>query len=377
MTAETTNPVTTNPVTDFVARPGRLGDPAMTMRNDPRADPRMLAALAPFDLDLPPEPLPLPIDSPREQMLELCAAIEQGMEQLFGTFMTGLEPVAGVTTETIAIPRPGGGETGGEVGGEITAYVHRPTDASGPLPGVVHLHGGGMVLLEAAGPAYRRWRDMLAATGLVVVGVEFRNGAGKHGSHPYPAGLDDCVAATRWVLDNAADLGIGKVIISGESGGGNLTLSTVLRAKREGWVEGIAGAYALCPFIHGDWGNPPAELASQHENEGYFLSRDMMAALAVVYDPTGEHSDDPTCWPLSAKAADLEGLPPHVISVNEVDPLRDEGLAYLRLLLAAGVSAVGRVVVGTCHGADVLMPGALPDVSAATVRDIKGFADSL
>jgi acetyl esterase/lipase len=345
----------------------------MTMRDDPRADPRMLAALAPLDLDLPPAAMPLPLDAPREQLLEVCAAMEQGMDELFGSFSTGLEPVAGVTTLTITIPRPGGGE--------ITAYVHRPDGADravvGVLPGVVHLHGGGMVLLEAAGPAYRHWRDMLAASGLVVVGVEFRNGAGKHGSHPYPGGLDDCVAATQWVLDNAGDLGIGKVIVSGESGGGNLTLATVLRAKREGWADRIAGAYALCPFIHGDWGNPPAELASQHENEGYFLSREMMATLAVVYDPTGEHTDDPTCWPLSASAADVAGLPPHIISVNEVDPLRDEGLAYLRLLQASGVSAVGRVVVGTCHAADVLMPAALPDVSAATIRDIKGFAESV
>jgi acetyl esterase/lipase len=355
--------------TDLVPRPGRLGDPAMTMRDDPRADPRMLAALAPLALDLPPEPMPLPMDAPREQLLELCAALEQGMEELFATFTTGLEPVAGVTSETLAIPRPGGGE--------ISLYVHRPAGAEGAVPGVVHLHGGGMVLLEAAGPAYRHWRDLLAASGLVVVGVEFRNGAGKHGSHPYPGGLDDCVTATRWVLDNAERLGIGKVIVSGESGGGNLTLSTVLRAKREGWVDRIAGAYALCPFIHGDWANPPPELASQHENEGYFLSRDMMATLAVVYDPTGEHAEDPTCWPLKARAADVAGLPPHVISVNEVDPLRDEGLAYLRLLQANGVSAIGRVVVGTCHGADVLLPAALPDVTAATIRDITGFAGSL
>jgi acetyl esterase/lipase len=367
MTAETTN--TADTAAALVRRPGRLGDPAMVMRDDPRADPRMIAALGPFDLDLPPVAMPVPPDAPRDQLLEVCAAMEQGMEQLFAAFSAGVAPIAGVTTETIAIPRPGGGD--------ITAYVHRPTGVEDVLPGVVHLHGGGMVLLEAAGPAYRHWRDMLAAGGLVVVGVEFRNGGGKHGSYPFPGGLDDCVTATRWVLDHTEELGIGKVIVSGESGGGNLTLSTVLRAKREGWVERIAGAYALCPFIHGDWANPPVELPSQHENEDYFLSRDMMATLAVVYDPGGEHADDPTCWPLKASAADVTGLPPHVISVNEIDPLRDEGLAYLRLLQANGVSAVGRIVVGTCHGADVLMPAALPDVCAATVRDIKGFADSV
>ena len=70
-------------------------------------------------------------------------------------------------------------------------------------------------------------------------------------------------------------------------------------------------------------------------------------------------------------------MPPHVISVNELDPLRDEGLLYYRRLLAAGVSAVGRIVAGTCHGGDMMFPHAMPDVLAATVRDISGFARSL
>ena len=63
--------------------------------------------------------------------------------------------------------------------------------------------------------------------------------------------------------------------------------------------------------------------------------------------------------------------------VNELDPLRDEGLAYYRKLLKAGVSAVSRTVNGTCHAGDVLFRGAMPDVYAATIRDIKGFADAV
>jgi acetyl esterase/lipase len=74
---------------------------------------------------------------------------------------------------------------------------------------------------------------------------------------------------------------------------------------------------------------------------------------------------------------DLKGLPPHVISVNELDPMRDEGLAYYRRLVRAGVPAVGRLVAGTCHGGDLLFPGAMPDVFAASVRDLSGFAKGL
>ena len=73
-----------------------------------------------------------------------------------------------------------------------------------------------MVILTADDPSYRRWRDELAAVGMVAVGVEFRNGAGKLGNHPFPAGLNDCTSGLQWVFDNKASLGVSKIIASGE-----------------------------------------------------------------------------------------------------------------------------------------------------------------
>jgi acetyl esterase len=99
--------------------------------------------------------------------------------------------------------------------------------------------------------------------------------------------------------------------------------------------------------------------------------------LARVYDPSGDNATNPLAWPYYASVANLVGLPPHVISVNQLDPLRDEGLAYFRKLLDAGVSAVSRTVNGTCHAGDCLFRAAMPDVYLATIRDIKSFADSL
>lgn len=352
-----------------VVLPGRLGNPELSLATDGRADPRMVAALEPFGLHVRGAEPPVTRNSPVEELMQFCAEAEAGFEAVFDALYAGLPPVEGVTSERRTIQ--------GVDQNDIPLYIHRPMDADGPLPCVFHIHGGGMVLLEAAGGVYVRVRDELAATGLIVVGVEFRNGAGKLGAHPFPAGLDDCASAFRWVVDHLAELGGSRIVVSGESGGGNLTLALTHRAKREGWLQDIAGVYAMCPYISDAYGAQPAELASLHENDEYFLSCRMMDALASVYDPGGEHATDPECWPLNATTEDLAGMPPHVISVNELDPLRDEGLAYYRKLTRAGVSAVGRTVNGTCHAGDLLFRRDMPEVYASTVRDIKGFADSL
>ncbi|MFT3853118.1 MAG: alpha/beta hydrolase fold domain-containing protein [Ilumatobacteraceae bacterium] len=349
--------------------PGRLGNPDMALADDPRADPRMIAALATVGLGGPAEPSPVTGASPLDELHTYVDEAEQGFGGLFDVLMEGLEPVAGVERSVEIVS--------GVDGNDITLYVHRPAHTDGPVPAVLHIHGGGMVLLEAAGLSYQRWRDELAATGMVVVGVEFRNGGGKHGRHPFPAGLNDCTTALQWLHDHRGDFGISKIVVSGESGGGNLTLATTLKAKRDGRLGQIDGVYAQCPYISGAYADPPATLPSLTENDGYFIACDQMGALAKVYDPDGENATNPLAWPLNAGTDDLAGLPPHVVSVNQLDPLRDEGLAYYRKLVDAGVSAYSRTVNGTCHAGDCIYRTAMPEVYSATIRDIKGFADSL
>ena len=150
-----------------------------------------------------------------------------------------------------------------------------------------------------------------------------------------------------------------------------------LKAKREGWVDEIAGVYSCCPYIAGTFDPAPPELVSWRENGGYQLDPAMCQALVKVYDPSGAHVHDPLAWPYQAAVEDLVGLPPHAVSVNELDPLRDEGLIYARRLMAAGVSTVSRAVNGTHHGGDTETLFQLPHVYRATSRDIHGFAASL
>ncbi len=348
---------------------GRLADPDATLGTDPRADPRMVEVFRRLGLDGRFPSSGLTPDSPADERHAFAAMSEQAIGAIFDSIAEDLGRPDGVTTTTT--------ECTGVDGNTVTLFVSRPANADGALPAVVHLHGGGMAIASAADPAYAGLREHLAATGLVVIGVEFRNSSAKLGAHPYPAGLNDCASAARWVAAHGGELGVSHLIVSGESGGGNLTLTLANKAKREGWIGEIAGFYAQCPFISNRWLDACEDLPSLEENDGYFISREQAALLGSLYDPGGAYGDDATCWAAAATDEELSGLPPHVISVNELDPLRDEGLQYYLRLVRAGVPAVGRVVAGTCHGGDLLFGAAMPDVFGATLRDVSGFAYSL
>ncbi len=349
-------------------QPGKLGSPQATLENDPRLDPLLAPAMAmPGGVALGVEPPE--VGAGYEACLAFCSAFEEADAAMHHEMQAAMPPFPQVTQSTEVVS--------GIDGNRIELYIRRPTEQNSPLPCIFHIHGGGMAVMSAKDPAYVRWCNSLVNAGLVVIAVEFRNGGGRLGNHPFPAGLNDCASALQWVSGNREHLRVASIVVSGESGGGNLTVATALKANREGWVDQIAGVYALCPYLTGGYTNPPMALRSLVENDGYLLDSSMSNALATVYDPGGDHAKNPLAWPLWAQDEDLRGLPPHVISVNELDPLRDEGLAYYRRLLGAGVLAIGRTVHGTPHAGDVRFPDVVPLVYDETIRSISGFAQAL
>ena len=359
----------TNKNPEEIIQPGRLGNEKMTLATDPRTDPRMLDGMIAVGLDVPAEAPPVNPDSPIDQLFEFGSGTELFFEKVIQKCFNNLPPFQGVISRTETIV--------GSDGNEISLYIHHPEKMDGPLPCIFHIHGGGMVILSTTCDNFVRWRNDLAATGMVVVGVEFRNGAGKLGNHPFPAGLNDCASGLNWIYENRKELGVSQIVISGESGGGNLSISTTLKAKKEGWLDKISGVFAQCPYISGLYSNPPSELGSIFENDGYMLDADTMAILAKLYDPNGENSRNPLAWPYHASIDDLSGLPPHVISLNELDPLRDEGFLFHQNLLKAGVSSVCKTLNGTCHAGDILFRKNIPDIYNSTIRDIRSFAGGL
>jgi acetyl esterase len=259
-------------------------------------------------------------------------------------------------------------------GNTVNLRFIRP-DGDDEVPCVYYIHGGGMVSMSCYYGNYKAWGRLIAANGVAVAMIDFRNAIDPSSVEevaPYPAGLNDCVSGLKWVVDHAADLHIdpARIVVAGESGGGNLTLATGLRLKQDGDLGLISGLYALCPYIAGRW--PADDLPSSVENNGLVLDLHSNRG-AMAYGIEAFESGNPLAWPGFATEDDVRGLVPTMISVNECDPLRDEGINFYRLLLRAGVAARCRQVMGTVHGTEIL-PIMCPDISRDTAASIADFA---
>lgn len=256
----------------------------------------------------------------------------------------------------------------------IFLHVIRPDDDE-VRPCVYYIHGGAMASLSSTYGSYRAWGRLIAAQGVVVVMVEFRNAVSPSSVPdvaPFPAGLEDCVSGLRYVHANAASLGIDatRIVVSGESGGGNLTIATAMRLKQIDELHIVKGLYVFCPYINGAWPDTRYPSSSEYID---FLSDLKSNRGRVGYGIDAFTARNPLAWPGFATREDVAGFPPTVISVNECDPLRDEGVAFYRLLLSAGVDARGREALGTMHATE-MFPTICPEISRDTAKELAAFA---
>ncbi len=338
-----------------------------SIQDDARLDPRIRMILGAF-----PETASQGNVTSREELLEQANSPE-GLVQLeqlkAGMEMLDNEEIAPSTGLDISTKE----FTSSPDGNNVKIQFIRPQSAE-PLPCVYYIHGGGMQTMSCYDGMYRSWGRIIAQQGVAVAMVDFRNCLHPSSAPevaPYPAGLNDCVAGLKWVVENAAELQIDPdhVIVAGESGGGNLTLATGLKLKQENNLHLIRGLYALCPYIAGEW--PQDTLPSSVENNGILLdlhdNRGRMAYGIDAFD-----AKDPLAWPLFASEEDVAGLVPTVISVNECDPLRDEGVEFYRLLNRAGVPSRCIQVMGTSHGIEIFS-AACPDISWESAASIARF----
>jgi acetyl esterase len=337
--------------------------------NDTRLDPRIRAMLGGFDM-----PAQSDVASREDLVAEMnsdaARAMAQQIEALFEAFDNeDIAPSKGLrVSEESLVSQPDGNT--------ILMRIVRP-DNDAVVPCVYYIHGGGMATLSCFMGSYRAWAKIIAARGVAVAMVEFRNSVVPSRvpeTAPFPAGLNDCVSGLKWLHAQAARLKIDtkRVVVAGESGGGNLTLATGLSLKRSGELGLLKGLYALCPYIAGQW--PLPENPSSTENEGLLLNLHNNRG-ATSYGIEAFNAKNPLAWPSFATIDDVKGFPPTVITVNECDPLRDEGIGFYRLLLKAGVPARCVQLMGTTHAVET-MAAICPDITRAAAADIANFAMS-
>jgi acetyl esterase/lipase len=242
-----------------------------------------------------------------------------------------------VTKEDRTVPGPDGAP-------DIMVRIYRPVNATGPLPGVYFIHGGGMCLGDVAG------EDLIATTvcdqvGAVVVSVEYRLAP----EHPHPAPVEDCYAGLVWMVRHADELGFDpdRLAIDGGSAGGGLCIATALLARDRGFPA-IRFLLAIYPMI-----DDRNETASSHE-----------ITDIGVWDRAGNieawkwylGDGEPDQYAAPARAEDLSGLPPTYIDVGTVDLFRDEDIAFASRLMQAGVPTELHITPGAYHGSEIFAP---------------------
>lgn len=238
--------------------------------------------------------------------------------------------------------------------GSLPLRIYTPF-GEGPFPLIVFFHGSGFVVCSLD-THDAMCRNLCAGTGCVVVSVDYRLAP----EAKFPAAPDDCLAATHWAVANAAalDADPGRVLVAGDSAGGNLAAVTALRIRDEGGPK-LLGQVLIYPVT--DYYN--SGMPSMMENaEGYGLTRAGMIWFLDHYLPDELYAANPYASPL--RAADLGGLPPAFVVTAEYDPLRDEGESYAGRLREAGVPTQSKRWDGMNHGF-FFWPGVVDRATAA------------
>ena len=238
--------------------------------------------------------------------------------------------------------------------GSLPLRIYTPL-GKGPFPLMVFFHGSGFVVCSLD-THDGMCRNLCAGTGCLVVSVDYRLAP----EHKFPAGADDCLAATRWAVANAGALGAdpGRVFVAGDSAGGNFAAVTALRIRDDGGPK-LLGQLLIYPVT--DYYDPGT--ASMVENaDGYGLTRQGMIWFWDHY--LADPSDGANPYASPYRAADLGGLPPALVVTAEYDPLRDEGENYADRLRQAGVPTEMKRWDGMNHGF-FFWPGVVDRAGAA------------
>jgi acetyl esterase len=306
----------------------------------------------------------MPLDPQVEALLDKIASLNgpkmhqltptqarQMAAMMFRTAPEKIEPVEKIENRTIPGPA-----------GAIPIRIYIPPGA-GPFPVLVFIHGGGFVICDLD-THDTPCRALTNQAGCVTVSVDYRLAP----EHKFPAAVEDCYAATKWVSEHAAELNAdpNRLAVGGDSAGGNLS-AVITQLARDAGGPKIIFQLLVYPGTDFSMDSDSHKAFTNH----FLLPKDIQYFVGH-YLPAGADINDSRISPIRARS--FAGLPPALIITAEYDPLRDEGEAYGSKLRAAAVPATVTRYEGMIHGffsmSDYLDKGKLAIAeSAAALRN--------
>jgi acetyl esterase/lipase len=240
--------------------------------------------------------------------------------------------------------------------GDVQVRIVKPAGATGVLPAILYVHGGGWVLGNS-GTHDRLIRELAVGANAAVVFVEYDRSPEAR----YPVAIEQAYATAQWITQHGLDEGLDAthLAVAGDSVGGNMTAALAILAKQRGDVR----------FVHQSLYYPVTDAAQDTDSyrefaDGPFLTAKGMAWFWDCYLPDQAKRSEITASPLRASLDDLAGLPETFLIVDENDVLRDEGEAYARKLTEAGVHTTCVRYNGIIH--DFMMLNPVRETAATT-----------
>jgi acetyl esterase len=283
--------------------------------------------------------------SPHVDISDLAAARSAQAAELVGTAERA--DSTGVDVSDLRVPGP-------DPAAELVLRIYRPQKATGPLPVLYNIHGGGFVLgtPDVDHDDNLRFSRELDA---LVVSVDYRLAP----EHPYPAALEDCYAGLCRLVQHSAELDIApdRIAVRGDSAGACLAAALALLTRDRGGPR-ICFQQLHSPSVDDRLATPSALAFTDTpvwNRRNAQLSWEAYLGAGVPGSDTVDHY----AAPARSAVADLVGLPPAHVAVMQFDPLRDEGVDYARALLAAGIPTELHLYPGTFHGAGMVTHAAV------------------
>jgi acetyl esterase len=249
------------------------------------------------------------------------------------------------------------------LGRDISIRVIKPLGwKNGPLPVVLFIHGGGWVV-GGKDTHDRLVREIAHGAETAVVFVDYSRAPEAR----YPVAVEEAYAALAWVKEQGHSIGLdaARVALVGDSAGGNIVAAVTLLARARGGPRADLQVL-LCPVTDASF----AQQSYTDFAEGYFLTRDGLRWAWDQYAPELAMRTEAAAAPLRATDSELAHVPPALIITAEFDVVRDEGEAYARRLMAAGVRVTATRYLGTIHAFTVLNALAHTPATRAAVAQI-------